>query len=109
ADGGYIAVGGESTTHIHIAKYHADGSVEWSKFAVLDSPCTATSIGQMIAPGPALYGVVGEIFDTYPYGAFFMLIDPSGGLICSKEFNGVGSSTVPAGRSPVAVRPLSDH
>jgi hypothetical protein len=107
ADGGYIAVGGEGTYNLHICKYHADGTVEWSKFATLDSPCSATSIGQMLG-GPGLFAVVGEVFDTYPFGAFIMLIDSSGALICSKEFNGAGGSVPPLGRSPVAVRPLSD-
>src|SRR5437899_563286 len=106
ADGGYIAVGEEASLNLHIARYHADGTVMWSKFCMMPAPVKATSIGQLISPGPALYAVVGELSDTLPYGTFFMIIDDFGGLVCSKEFNGSGAFG--ADRSPVAVRPLSD-
>src|ERR1041384_4588535 len=48
SDGGYIAVGNEGMFNIHICKYHADGTVEWSKFATLPAPVVTTSIGQMM-------------------------------------------------------------
>jgi hypothetical protein len=105
-DGGYIAVGGEPPFNIHIARYHADGTVMWSKFCPMPAPAMATGIAQLIG-GPGLYAVVGEISDGLPYGAFFMIIDDAGSLICSKEFSGSGSFA-PAGRSPVAVRALSE-
>jgi hypothetical protein len=106
SDGGYIAVGSESLHIIHIARYHADGTVAWSKFCPVTPEVTATGIGQQIAPGPGLFAVVGDIGDGLPYGTWFMIIDGAGGLVCSKEINGAGVFTT--GRSPTAVRPLSD-
>jgi hypothetical protein len=107
-DGGYIAVGREGTTTLHMARYNAAGTVIWSEYAPTNFPISATSINQVGAAANPTYLVAGEIADAYPWGTWVMAIDVNGNLVCNfREINGVGPA-FPASRSPVAVKPLAD-
>jgi hypothetical protein len=108
ADGGYIAVGREATTIIHMARYDAAGTVVWSRFMPTNFDAQATSINQLGAAANPTYVVAGEIADALPWGTWTMNIDGNGNVTCPmREINGVGP-LAPASRSPVAVKPLVD-
>jgi hypothetical protein len=108
ADGGYIAVGREGGTFVHLARYDAAGNVMWSEFSPTSFDAQATSINQLAAGANPTYVVAGEFADASPWGTWVMLIDSAGNLVCPvREINGVGPAA-PASRSPVAVKPLAD-
>jgi hypothetical protein len=107
-DGGYIAVGREATTIIHLARYDAAGNVMWSRFLPTNFDAQATSINLLGGAANPSYVVAGEIADAFPWGAWTMIIDINGNMTCPmREINGVGPNA-PASRSPVAVKPLAD-
>jgi len=102
ADGGYIAVGREATTIIHMARYDSAGTVIWSRFLPTNFDAQATSINQLGAAANPTYVVAGEIADAFPWGTWTMNIDINGNVVCPmREINGVGPTPPPAAhRSP---------
>jgi hypothetical protein len=108
ADGGYIAVGREGMTIIHLARYSSAGVVLWSEYLPTGFFAEATSINQLTFGAMPTYVVAGEIADALPFGTWTMVIDGGGIVVCPmREINGVGP-LAPAGRSPVAAKGLAD-
>jgi hypothetical protein len=109
SDGGYIAVGRDGGSAVHLARYDAAGNVLWSRFMLTSVVIAqATSINLLSAGANPTYVVAGEIADDHPYGTWVMIIDINGNVTCPmREINGVGPNA-PLGRSPVAVKPLQD-